>query len=203
MTDAKPPQEAGPSPPREPAPTDEEALAAYLRGDAAMVSELVRRYERPLYAFLCRLTGRPADAADLFQETFLKVVQNAGSFAGRSQFKTWLYAIALNAYRSRARRATRRDVPLESVDLPMTPLIARPDGVAEQAEVGGRIADAVAGLPSEQREVFLMKVYDDMNYREIAEALGRPLGTVKSQMRLALVKMRVVLHDLGQAYGVS
>jgi len=197
------PQNAGRGPPGTSAPTDEEALAAYLRGDAAMAGELVRRYERPLYGFLYRLTGRPADAADLFQETFLKVVQHAGTFAGRSQFKTWLYSIALNAYRSRVRKASSREQPLEAADPPATGRAAQPDGVAEQAEVGGRIAAAVAQLPLEQREVFLMKVYNDMNYREIAEALGRPVGTVKSQMRLALGKLRGMLHELAEAYDVG
>jgi len=202
MTDAMP-QYAGRGPPGTPAPTDEDALAAYLRGDAAMAGELVRRYERPLYGFLYRLTGRPADAADLFQETFLRVVQHAGSFAGRSRFKTWLYAIALNAYRSRGRSASRREQPLDAADPPAAARPAAPDRQAEQAEVGGRIADAVSRLPDRQREVFLMKAYDDMNYREIAEALDRPIGTVKSEMRLALAKMRVVLRDLAEAYEVS
>jgi len=184
-------------------PTDEEALAAYLGGDAAMVAELVRRYQQPLYGLLCRLTGCPADAEDIFQETFLRVIQHAGSFAGRSRFKTWLYSIALNAYRSRGRLASRRDQPLEAADPPAAGPANAPDTAAEHAEVGCRIAAAVSRLPNEQREVFLMKAYDDMTYAEIAEVLGRPLGTVKSEMRLALIKMRVVLHGLAEAYEVG
>jgi RNA polymerase sigma-70 factor (ECF subfamily) len=200
--------EAPPGSPGAPAPgsgelSDEQALAAYLCGDERLVAELVRRYERPLYGFLCRLTGRPADAADLFQETFLRVVRHADSFAGQSRFKTWLYAVALNAWRMHARTSARRPVQ------PLTEAVAPADGksgpvdAAGHGEIGARIAEAVRRLPDVQREVFILRVYNQMNYREIAQALDRPLGTVKSQMRLALVKMRTVLHDVGEAYGVT
>lgn len=181
--------------------TDEQALAAFLRGDETMASELVRRYEGPLYAFLCRLTGRPADAADLFQETFLRVVERADSFAGRSRFKTWLYGIALNAWRSGGRR--RREATIPGDAPPPVNGAPGPNGLAEREEIGVRIAEAVAQLPEPQREVFIMKVYDHMNYGEIAEALGEPLGTVKSRMRMALGKVRVVLRDLAEAYGLA
>ena len=190
--------------PGERQPTDEEALAAHLCGDQTMMAELVRRYERPLYAFLCRMTGRPAEAADLFQETFLRAVEHADHFAGRSRFKTWLYSIAVNLCRAQGRRAGRGlevtgqdDVPPPANGSP------GPDGLTEQEEIGRRIAEAVARLPEPQQEVFILRAYEDMDYHEIAASLGRPIGTVKSQMRLALGKMRVLLHDLGQAYGVA
>ena len=75
---------------------DEDVLAAFLRGDEAMFSELVHRYEKPLYGFICRAGGDPSNAADIFQETFVRVFQRASTFSGQSSFKTWLYAVALN-----------------------------------------------------------------------------------------------------------
>ena len=197
------PEKAGPPAPGPSQPSDEQALAAYLRGDKAMVAELVRRYERPLFGLLIRLTGRPADAADLFQETFLRVMQHADSFAGESRFKTWLYSVAINVSRMHRRGALRH--PAEPLDAAPPPAVRDPgpDGGAERSEIGARVAEAVERLPEAQREVLVMKVYDDMNYREIAAALGRPVSTVKSQMRLALERLRGVLHGLGRDYGAA
>jgi len=181
-------------------PSDEWLLAAFLRGEEAMFAELVHRYEQPLHAYLCRLTGQPAEAPDLFQETFVRVFQHAASFQGRSRFKTWLYAIATNVCRSRLRRPAPPEAAADDEPPDRAP---GPNGAAASHEVGQRIAQAVSGLPVEQREVFLLKAYDALSYPEIARALGRPLGTVKSQMRLALVKLRADLSGIARDYGIS
>jgi RNA polymerase sigma-70 factor (ECF subfamily) len=240
--------------------SDEQLLSAVARGEDAMFAELVRRYERPLHAYFCRLTGQPAEAADLFQETFLRVWRGAAAFRGSSHFKTWLYAIAANVARSRLRRLRRREEvegervkgggseeeraeaspparstlhsspstlhaprstlrsspstlhatrstlrsspstlypPLSTAPVDPGP---RPNGHAESHEIGSRIAQAVAALPPDQREVFVLKAYQDLSYPAIAAALSRPVGTVKSQMRLALGKLRSELHQLAEAY---
>lgn len=182
---------------------DAELLSAFLRGEEHMFSELVRRHERPLYGFICRLTGRPSDAADLFQETFVRVFEKADSFTGKSSFKTWLYSIATNVCRSHGRRA-RRNRHVAREEAPASLDASRdPAATAASRDVGSKISRAVAELPQEQREVFAMRVYDEMSYREIAEAVGRPVGTVKSQMRRALRKMRVLLRSLADAYDLT
>jgi len=168
-----------------------------------MFAELVRRYELPLHAFICRLTGQPGEAPDLFQETFLRVFEHAASFRGRSSFKTWLYAIAANVCRSRLRSSRRRQTLPQTDVLEQVDTTRGPNGAAEAAEIGRRIGEAVGALPVEQREVFVLRIYDEMTYREIAEALDRPLGTVKSQMRAALGKLRAALRALAEAYGVT
>jgi RNA polymerase sigma-70 factor (ECF subfamily) len=219
------------------APSDEQLLAAFVRGDSAMFAELVRRYEQPLHAFICRLSGRPGDAPDVFQETFVRAFQHAASFRGESSVKTWLYAIAANVCRSRHRAAAagarpsppgrgegegaedgaplhpggphptlsrrERGEAREGARGEASDPAAGPDGAAEAAELGHRIAAAVGVLPAEQREVFVLKAYEELSYPQIAEALGRPLGTVKSQMRLALGKLRTDLHQIAQDYGLA
>ena len=185
------------------APSDEQLLAAFVRGDSAMFAELVHRYEQPLHAFICRLSGRPGDAPDVFQETFVRAFQHAASFRGDSSVKTWLYAIAANVCRSRLRRANDFQ-PLSDGQAAERPDAADgPNGAAESTELGRRIAAAVGVLPAEQREVFVLKAYEELSYPQIAEALGRPLGTVKSQMRLALGKLRADLHQIAQDYGLA
>ena len=177
-------------------------MAGLVNGQKAMFEELVQRYEQRLFGFICRLTANEADAADLFQETFLKVYAKAPNFRGEGSFRSWLYAIAANLCRSHAAKRARLAVT-DPADLPDRanggPL---PSSSLASEAIGRRIAAAVADLPSEQREVFVLKAYEEMSYPEIAAMLGRPVGTVKSQMRYALEKMRVLLHDLAEAEGV-
>jgi len=184
---------------------DEEILSTFLKGDETMFAELVRRYEKPLYAFLCRMTGDPADAPDLFQETFVRVYRSAGSFRRDSRFKTWLYAIASNLCRSRLRKGRGEEtLSLDTGDFAWELASADAPGQSglESEEIGRHVAAAVKELPGEQREVFLLRVYDEMSYAEIATTLGRPLGTVKTQMRIAVQRLRGRLHGIAQAYGM-
>ena len=183
--------------------SDEALLAGFLTGDEAMFAELVHRYERPLHGFICRLTGEPGVAADLFQETFVRVVEKADTFEGRSRVKTWVYAIAANLCRSHLRTKQRRAPVADPDPAERADEAPGPSGSAQGREVGERIAAAVAALPVAQREVFVLRVYDEMKYQQIAQALGRPLGTVKTQMRAALGKLRGELRSIAEAYGVT
>jgi RNA polymerase sigma-70 factor, ECF subfamily len=182
---------------------DEQLLHAFVGGRRDMFPELVRRYEQPLYAFICRVKGRPDGADDAFQETFLRVYRSGANFKGRSSFRTWLYAIAANVCRSEGRKAAvrPRPTPLPEHDPPARE--KAPGDVGESGEIAERIAGAVAKLPDDQRTVFVMREYEGMTYAEVAQAVDRPVGTVKSQMRLALQKMRTHLHALAQAHGIA
>jgi len=174
---------------------DEELLAGFMSGDQAMFESLVCRYEKPLYAFLCRMTGDETEAEDLFQETFVRVCRHGDTFEGRGSFKSWLYAIAANACRSHlATRKVRRTGDQPAVE-PVDPA-PQPAASLAASEAGERVKLAVAALPAEQREVLVLKVYQDLSYPEIARALDRPIGTVKSQMRYGIQKLRVILHGV-------
>jgi RNA polymerase sigma-70 factor (ECF subfamily) len=202
MADREEPKAAGPAAPAGQETSDEELLSAFLRGEREMFTALVQRYERPLYGYLCRLTGSAEEADDVFQETFLQVWRKADSFRGASTFRTWLYAVAINVSRSRARRRRGRPdagpFPAEQANG-----AAGPDGQAQAREVGRLIAGAVGRLPAEQREVFVLRAYEEMTYPEIADSVGRPLGTVKSQMRLALARLQRDLTELGRAWDIA
>ena len=183
--------------------SDERLLSAFIEGDETMFSELVHRYEKPLYAFISRIIGETGDASDLFQETFVRVYQNAGSFRSESRFKTWLYAIAANLCRSRIRKQ-RREASVSIEDAArLSASRPGPPGALDAKEIGRRVAGAVRELPLEQGEVVVLRVYEEMSYAEIADALERPLGTVKSQMRRAVTKLRGSLRDIAKAYGIA
>ena len=168
-----------------------------------MFDQLVHRYERGLYDFICRVSGDEASAPDLFQETFLRVFQRAQTFQGRSSFKSWLFAIAANLCRTHLskRGAPRTDVRLADPE-PANGSAPPPDA-SQAKEVGERISEAVAALPADQREVFVLRMYHDLSYPEIAQSLERPVGTVKSQMRYAIQKLRATLHQLAHAYEIA
>jgi RNA polymerase sigma-70 factor (ECF subfamily) len=176
--------------------TDEQLLAGFLAGRQEMFEELVHRYERPLYAFICRMSGGEAQAADIFQDTFVRVFRHADSYGARSSVKAWLYVIAANVCRSnfakvQRHRMERHDDGAEHENGgPTVP------SQLEAKETGELIANAVATLPREQREVFVLKAYEEMTYPQIARMLDRPVGTVKSQMRYALRKLQGRLQAL-------
>jgi RNA polymerase sigma-70 factor (ECF subfamily) len=179
--------------------SDERLMLRFQGGDARAFEVLVRRHRTPLFSFLLRLTGDRARAEDLCQETLLKVVRAAEGWAPRARFQTWLYAIARNQAVDEARRqAFRRAEPL---DAPGRPEAASedpaPDRAADGALLRPRLEAALAALPEEQREVFLLREYAGLRFHEIAEVTGTPENTVKSRMRYALEALRARLEALG------
>ncbi|MBS3762076.1 MAG: sigma-70 family RNA polymerase sigma factor [Planctomycetes bacterium] len=183
--------------------SDKDLLLGFIEGDMTMFETMVRRYEKPLHGLLYKLTGNRTVAADLFQETFMRVFQKAESFRGNSSFKTWLYTIATNLCRSHWRKKASRDSrPLNGSPEPRS-TDPSPSRQVESGEIGERIEEAVSELPAEQKEVFILKIYHEMTYAEIADTVQIPPGTVKSRMRLALQKLRKQLEDIAEAHDVS
>ncbi len=185
-------------------------MAAYRGGDVQAFSQLVTRHERALWNFLRRFVADGASAEDLLQEVFLRVVRSADEWQPTAKFSTWVYTIARNLCTDHARRMSLRRT--SSLDGP-----AQPDGQSEGSgprridlvtggdrggevalnnrQMATRIEEALASLPVEQREVFLMRELQDLPFAEIAVAVGASLPTVKSRMRYALERMRVALAD--------
>ncbi|HYE97612.1 MAG TPA: sigma-70 family RNA polymerase sigma factor [Planctomycetota bacterium] len=169
--------------------SDEALFLAFLRGESGPFEVLVRRHEAPLYRFLLRRATSAGQAEDLFQETWVGVLRGRHTYREGRPFRPWLYAIALNL----ARKAHGRPRPA-SLDTVDEAVQAEP-GIG-RAETSDRVQAAVQALPEAQREVFLLSEYDGLPYAEIAELLGRPLGTVKSQMHYAIKQLRAHLEPL-------
>ena len=188
---------------------DEVLLQAYRAGDVRAFERLVARYEKPIWNFLRRFVADAATAEDLLQEVFLRVVKSADEWRGAAKFSTWLYTIARNLTVDQSRRAVHRNAA--SLDGPahagsdstatlhdrLPSPDRRADDLASDRETKRRIDEAVAGLPAEQREVFLMREVMEMPFAEIATAVGASEPTVKSRMRYALEKLRAALVELG------
>jgi RNA polymerase sigma-70 factor (ECF subfamily) len=196
-------------------PSDEELLSAYRGGDVRAFETLLARYEKPIWSFLRRFVRDAEAAEDLLQEVFLRVVRDAqeanAAWKGQSKFSTWLYTIARNLCIDRARRSAVRgadsiDGPTDGEPETTTTLherLAAPgpgtEAVVAGREAGRRIDRAIAELPDDQREVFLMREVMELPFAEIASVVGVSEPTVKSRMRYALEKLRAALADLGDA----
>jgi RNA polymerase sigma-70 factor, ECF subfamily len=163
--------------------SDEDLVGRLVDGDEQALRELLRRYERPLSHFIYRHTGG-RDVEDLYQETWLRVVQHAARFDRGRRFSTWLFQIAVNLCRDWHRRP-----PPDALQLPER--VASDDRPAVEARV-----DAVrllATLPQAQREVVLLRYYQDLTEDEVAQILDCPKGTVKSRLHNALARLAAVV----------
>jgi RNA polymerase sigma-70 factor (ECF subfamily) len=186
-------------------PTDEQLLAAHLAGQSESFELLVRRHSPELYRFLVRLTGSAASAEDLVQETFLQVYLSSDSFDRSRRFKPWVFTIAANKGRDLLRKWGRRpEVPLDAYvgtendegqtfrDF-LADEAELPDAAMERGEEEELIRELMMQLPEHLREALVLGYYHRFAYKEIAEILDVPLGTVKSRLHAAVGR-------LGEAY---
>jgi len=164
---------------------DELTLKRAQRGDDRACRELVRAYERRVFALLGRLLGR--DVEDLAQETFLRVFRALPAFspAGPARLSTWILTIATRLALDELRRK-RPQLPAPDASLP-------PE--AEARALGRAIERAVAALAPDFRAAFLLREYHGLEYDEIARALEVDLGTVKSRLSRARAALREALKD--------
>jgi RNA polymerase sigma-70 factor (ECF subfamily) len=179
--------------------TDEGLMRRFQRGEARAFETLMLRHRTPIFAFLLRLTGERTRAEDLAQETFLRLVKGATAWEPRAAVRTWLFTIARNLATDAARRSALRateslDAPALHGDGPRHPAPAAsgpaPDEAAEAVELRSRLEAALAALPAEQREVFLLREHAGLSFAEVAAATGSNENTVKSRMRYALLALR-------------
>lgn len=191
--------------------SDEELLSRYrAEGRPEDFDELVHRYERELYRYLARYLGDPALADDVFQNTFLQVHLKRELYDDGRPARPWLYAIAthqaVDALRKQGRHPTiSLDQNAGSADADLGALvnILESDVPGPLAELQGEerkawIRDSVAKLPDILRETLIMAYYQDLKYREIAEALGIPVGTVKSRLHAAISKLQEMARRAGR-----
>ncbi len=164
----------------EPMETDEALMKRLAEGDGAALDRLIDRWRARLFSFLLRRNAGDR-AEDLFQETWLRVVRSHASFDRRQRFATWFFGIANNLCRDEARRrAVRaRSTAAFASDSAETPLDLRLDARRR-----------LAALPDRLREVLVLRYFEDLGEREIADVVGIPAGTVKSRLHAAVRALR-------------
>jgi RNA polymerase sigma-70 factor (ECF subfamily) len=187
---------------------DAELIRAAQQGDRAAFEELVRQYDQPVLRLALHLTGSEHEAKDIYQEAFLKVYRNLGSFRFECSFYTWVYRIVSNLCMDqlRRRKVRREDSGVrvnsegEEVDLleqhPDERAGASPEQELMRREMGKRIAQALTKLSPRERMVFEMKHYQGLKLRAIGDALGTSEETVKNSLFRATRKLRSELGVL-------
>lgn len=179
---------------------DGQLIALYRRGEVAALEQLVDKYRRPLFGYIVNMTGRAGEADEIFQEVWFRVIRKIDTYRQKN-FLGWMIRIAHNLVIDRARRA-RPGVSLdvereEGHSLAETIPGAELDPAerVEAGDLGRRITEAVAGLPEDQREVFLMRVESELPFKEIAKIQGTSINTALARMQYALQKLRTILKD--------
>jgi RNA polymerase sigma-70 factor, ECF subfamily len=179
--------------------TDEIIVERALTGDAEAFGEIVRRWERRIFALAYGILGREEDARDATQETFLAAFRNLRGFRGDAKVSSWLHRIAVNQCITRQRRARVRSESAldEEVAEFSMPVDYSPASVVEGRQETLAVRRAINSLPIELRQVVIMKEFEELTFREIADALDLPLSTVKSRLYTALKQLQMRLRKFG------
>jgi RNA polymerase sigma-70 factor (ECF subfamily) len=193
---------------------DEAAMRRFQRGAEAAYEEIVRRWESPMLSFFFRSVGDTDTAEDLRQELFVRLYTRRDSYRGDGSFRSWLFSIAVNLLRSHF-RSRRNVVSIEEIEAgdgarcgesAPAAMVASADGttaviVAQRKEAARVVRQLLAELPDEDRAALLLRFFERLQYREIAEALGAPEPTVKSRVYRALERLRQMAAKKGLTAG--
>ena len=184
-------------------PVSDETLMGHIKdGDIESFELLVKRWEQPLLNHCYRLINSIELAEDLRQEIFLRVYRAAGTYQPTAKFSTWLYRIATNlCLDTLAKQQHRKTIPIDSVsdDLDAKSIVHpvdKPDEIVERKEVERQVRVALERLPENLRVIVIMRYYDGLKFREIADILSCPVSTVKSRMAAGMRRLNQMLSAL-------
>ena len=182
-------------------------VARLVARDESAFNELVVTYQRRVFALVFRMLGRREEAEDLAQEVFVQVFKAIDQFRGDSKLSTWIYRIAVNLCKNRAKYLSRRhandqdDVDAMADRLPFSAAkgvsvggISRPDELVEGMQLEVVVKRAIAQIEPDFREVLILRDVEDMSYEEIAEVTGLADGTVKSRIHRARAQLRALVE---------
>src|SRR5688572_26933161 len=183
--------------------TDVELIAKAIRGREDGFEELVRRYQRPITAYVYRMLNDYESSLDVTQEVFIKVYNSLEKYSSDYKFSTWLYRIAHNAAIDYMRRNSANLQSLETENeegayqLQLESPLLTPEQERERSEWRSEIEAVVKCLPAVYRELILLRHAQDLSYDEIAEVTNLPLGTVKNRLFRAREMMRQIMIERG------
>ncbi len=183
--------------------TDVELIASAIKGRESGFEELVRRYQRPIVAYVYRMLSDYEASLDVTQEVFIKVYNSLDKYSSEYKFSTWLYRIAHNAAIDWMRRnsANLQSLETETADgayqIQLESSAPSPEQERERSEWRSEIDAVVKCLPAVYRELIVLRHSKDLSYDEIAEVANLPLGTVKNRLFRAREMMREMLIERG------
>lgn len=191
--------------------TEQELIEAFKDGDINALEQIIDIYKAGLYGFLLKLTGKQDVAEDIFQEVFIKFVKNPRAYSERDKFKSWLYTVARNAamdYFRREKIKNEMQIVVEDGSDGESRIAATlgvsandtPEKIYENKILSEKIDLALTKLSVEQRETFYMRHYGQLSFKEIADVLNVPIGTVLARMSRSAALLR---KELGKEIHVQ
>jgi RNA polymerase sigma-70 factor (ECF subfamily) len=174
-------------------------LDAVRRGSVEAVETLIREQQAYIYSVALGVVRDPDDAADVMQESCVRLVRTLPSYRGESRFTTWLYRLVVNLgldfLRRRGRIVSLGDEQAAAERLPAGDAATDPQRALDRRETAATVRGALARLPAPQRLALTLLYFDDLQYDEIAEIMGVPLNTVKSHIRRGKERLALELRD--------
>ena len=169
--------------------SDRRLVKAYLEGDVGAFEVLYLRYEGPLFGYVLGMVREREEAEDILQETFLKIMRSFDLYREQGSFRSWLYTVASNLCRDHLRKRSRHE-QLVRERLQVGSDAPDPEVILERSETSQLLSRLVADLPTEQKEVVLLRMRGDLSFRAIARLQGCPLGTALGRMQRAVRTLR-------------
>ncbi len=187
-----------------PMATDEQLIAKFQQGDEYAFDQIVKRYKEPLLNFVFRFIGNNIEAEDIVQDTFYRVYKNKHYYKEVAKFSTWIYTIASNLSKTELRRRKRRKFfsihndssGEKEYELPDNK--KSPESKANSVVTEKIIHEAINKLPTKFRQVIILRDVQEFSYEEIASIIKVPLGTVKSRVNRARIRLQEDLKFLVQ-----
>ena len=187
--------------------TDDELMAAFIVGDTAAMETLFLRYRQSVYSWLLRMTGDVTEAEDIYQDVWLKVIRHAADYRS-GNFRAWLWQIVRNKATDRMRKMSPSlilDSPISAEGESEETIVDQlsddraADALMQIEEVERRrvVCEAIEALPMAQREVILLRVNGELPFKEIADMLATPIGTVLARMHKAVKSLKDTLAKKG------
>lgn len=179
---------------------DQVLLDAWRKGCPDALGELFGQYERRVFGICLRMLGNPEIAADVAQDAFLRMFEGLSGFNGRSRFSTWAVRVTLNCVYSHLRRERlRRHAPLPEPSDPQNPRSTEPTPAVRVETVGLRrdVLQALGAIDLDARAIIVLRDLQGLDYADLAEVIGTPIGTVKSRLFRARAALRESLESMG------
>ncbi len=176
------------------APGDQSLVYEILSGDVNAYALLVKRYQKPIFNLMLRMTGSEQDAFDLTQETFVRAYEKLEKFNPAAPFFPWLYTMGLNLARDFLRRANRAQINSYESENSVSPESDLDDRLADQIDIQ-QVQKGLQLLPVDYREALLLRFHEELSINEVAYALGLSISAAKMRIHRGLLKLRGLLEE--------
>ncbi len=177
---------------------DQDLVAAFIKGEDEAFEDLMAKYQRPLFYMVRGMVRDTEEAKDITQDAFIKAFNNLRKLKKRDQFKSWLFKIAVNRVRDHLRTKKEK----EEFDTSMESDLPSQEARCIQKDLKEKIKKEMYSLPSRQKEVFILRVFQDLDFKEIAQILEIRSETARAHFHFALKRLRDQLRKKGVVNGL-